>query len=128
MQQHFEGGSFGPITTVCAVTFIPAQDMITGSPLTGWTGRFFHSENMTFARWTIAEGAADLHEHQHEQEEVWNVVAGRVALTVGGTEAIVENTGAAIVPPNTPHSVRVLGPAEVVVTDFPLRKQLPGVS
>lgn len=110
------------------MTFIPEQDMLSGSPLPGWTGRFFHSDNMTFARWTIAGGAADLHEHQHEQEEVWNVVAGRVALVVDGTEGIVVSGGAAVVPPNTPHSVRVLGPAEVVVTDFPLREQLPGVS
>ena len=102
--------------------------MLSGSPLSGWAGRFFHSENMTFARWTIAEGAADLHEHQHEQEEVWNVVAGRVALVVDGVEGVVESGGAAVVPPNTLHSVRVLGPAEVVVTDYPVREHLPGVS
>jgi len=28
----------------------------------------------------------------------------------------------------TLHSVRVVGPAEVVVTDFPVRLHLPGVS
>lgn len=102
--------------------------MLTGSPLPGWRGRFFHSANMTFARWTIAEGADDLHEHQHEQEEVWNVVAGSVALVVDGVEGIVESGGAAVVPPNASHSVRVIGPAEIVVTDFPVREQLPGVS
>ena len=110
------------------MTFVPEADMLSGSPLPGWTGRFFHSDNMTFARWTIVDGAADLHEHQHEQEEVWNVVAGSVALVVDGIEGIVESGGAAVVPPNTPHSVRVLGAAEVVVTDFPVRDQLPGVS
>ncbi len=110
------------------MTFVPGQDMLAGSPLPGWTGRFFHSDNMTFARWTVAEGAADLHEHHHEQEEVWNVVAGRVALVVEGVEGIVESGGAAIVPPNTLHSVRVLGPAEIVIADFPVREQLPGVS
>ena len=102
--------------------------MVTGSPLEGWSGRFFHSENMTFARWTIVDGAADLHEHQHEQEEVWNVVAGRVVLVVDGVEDVVETGGAAVVPPNTPHMVRVVGSAEVVVTDFPVRERLPGVS
>ena len=110
------------------MTFVPEQEMLAGSPLPGWTGRFFHSENMTFARWTIADGASDLHEHQHEQEEVWNVVAGTVVLVVNGVEGVVESGGAAIVPPSTPHSVRVVGAAEVVVTDFPVREQLPGVS
>jgi hypothetical protein len=52
--------------------------MLGGSPLAGWSGRFFHSENMTFGHWEIAEGAADLHEHEHPQEEVWNVVEGEI--------------------------------------------------
>lgn len=102
--------------------------MLHGSPLPGWKGRFFHSANMTFARWTIEDGATDLHEHQHEQEEVWNVVAGSVVLVVDGVEELVVAGDAAVVPPNTPHSVRVIGASEVVVTDFPVRDQLPGVS
>jgi mannose-6-phosphate isomerase-like protein (cupin superfamily) len=109
------------------MAFISEEDMLQGSPLAGWSGRFFHSANMTFARWTIAEGASDLHRHQHEQEEVWNVVSGSVVLIVAGVERRVEAGDAAIVPPNTPHSVRVVGAAEAVVTDFPLREQLPGV-
>ena len=56
------------------------------------------------------------------------MVSGSVALRVDGVEEVVEAGGAAIVPPHTPHAVRVIGPAEVVVTDFPLREQLPGVS
>ena len=83
---------------------------------------------MTFARWTIAQAAADLHEHHHEQAEAWNVVAGRVALIVDGVEGVIEEGGAAVVPPGTPHSVRVIGAAEVVVTDLPVREQLSGVS
>lgn len=110
------------------MAFISEQDMLLGSPLAGWTGRFFHSSNMTFARWTIDDEADDLHEHQHEQEEVWNVAAGRVVLVVDGVEGVVETGGAAVVPPNTPHSVRVTGAAEVVVADFPVREHLPGVS
>ncbi len=39
------------------VAFITEKDMLHGSPLSGWTGRFFHSSNMTFARWTIDDGA-----------------------------------------------------------------------
>ena len=102
--------------------------MLKGSPLAGWSGRFFHSDNMTFARWTIDADAQDLHEHQHPYEEVWNIVGGKVMLIVDGAEEKLGTGAAAVVPPNTPHSVRVIGVAEVVVTDFPVRHDLPGVS
>ena len=108
--------------------FISNQDMVTGSPLPGWSGRFFHSENMTFAHWTVTAAADDLHEHHHEQEEVWNVVAGSIVLVIDGIEGTIEAGGAAVVPPNTPHSARVTGAAEVVVVDFPVREHLPGAS
>ena len=63
--------------TIDAMTFVHEADMLKGSPLAGWSGRFFHSEHMTFARWTIEADAADLHEHQHPYEEVWNIVGGQ---------------------------------------------------
>ncbi len=37
---------------------------------------------MTFAHWDIAADAADLHEHHHPQEEMWNVVDGEVVLVL----------------------------------------------
>jgi mannose-6-phosphate isomerase-like protein (cupin superfamily) len=115
-------------TTLVHMAFVPTEDMLHGSPLDGWTGRFFHSKHMTFARWTIADDASDLHEHQHEQEEVWNVVRGSVVLILDGVEGRVDAGAAAVIPSNTPHAVRVVAEAEVVVTDYPLRLQLPGVS
>ncbi len=104
---------------------MPEKDMLRGSPLDGWTGRFFHSAHMTFARWTIADGADDLHQHHHEQEDVWNVVGGSVVLSIDGVDWRLNEGDAAIVPPNVSHGVRVIGAAEVVVTDFPLRHDLP---
>lgn len=100
--------------------------MLQGSPLDGWTGRFFHSSNMTFAYWDIADGAADLHEHGHEQEEVWHIIEGEIALTVEGEERRLRPGMAAIVPSNAHHSARVLGPCRALVADYPLRPNLPG--
>jgi mannose-6-phosphate isomerase-like protein (cupin superfamily) len=108
--------------------FISKHDMVAASPLPGWSGKFFHSEHMTFAHWTISDGADHLHEHQHEQEEVWNVVDGSIVLVVDGIEGTIEAGGAAVVPANTSHSARVIGAAEVLVADFPVRKHLPGTS
>jgi mannose-6-phosphate isomerase-like protein (cupin superfamily) len=109
------------------VPFIDESEMLHGAPLPGWSGRFFHSENMTFAHWDIAADAADLHEHDHAQEEVWNVVEGEVVLVVDGQERRLGPGTAAVVPPNTRHSVKAVGACRVIVTDYPVRHQLPGV-
>jgi mannose-6-phosphate isomerase-like protein (cupin superfamily) len=109
------------------VTFLEPSDMLQGSPLPGWEGRFFHSANMTFAHWDIADGAADLHEHHHEQEEVWNVVAGEIVLAVDGVEHTLRDGDAVVVPSDTPHAARPRGAARVIVADYPLRPNLPGI-
>ena len=36
--------------------------------LPGWQGRYFRSENMTFAHYDFARGAS-IHEHFHREEE-----------------------------------------------------------
>jgi mannose-6-phosphate isomerase-like protein (cupin superfamily) len=113
--------------SISRVAFIDASEMVRSAPLRGWSGRFFHSENMTFAHWDIAADAADLHEHEHLQEEVWNVVEGQVVLVVGGCEKRLGPGMAAVVAPNTPHSVKPVGACRVIVTDYPVRHDLPGV-
>jgi mannose-6-phosphate isomerase-like protein (cupin superfamily) len=82
---------------------------------------------MTFGHWDIAEGAADLHEHEHPQEEVWNVVEGEVLLVVDQQERRLRPGDAAVVPPNTPHSAKTLGACRAVVVDHPVRLVVPGV-
>jgi len=91
--------------------FVRPSDMLSGRPLPGWSGRFVHSANMTFAHWDIEAGAAALHEHQHEQEEVWHIVAGEVALTVAGEEQVLGAGCVAVIPPHTPHSAARYRPA-----------------
>jgi unsaturated pyranuronate lyase len=109
------------------VPFIEPKEMRHGAPLPGWSGRFFHSANMTFAHWEISPDAADLHEHHHPQEEVWNVVEGEIVLRIDGDERRLGPGTAAVVPPNVAHSAKPVGSCRVVVTDYPVRLQLPGV-
>ena len=102
--------------------------MIHGEPLPGWHARWFHSANMTFSHYDIAAGAPPLHEHRHVQEEVWNVVDGEVTITIAGVEHTVGPGGVAVVPPDTPHSARAVTACRVVIADYPLRLQLPGMA
>jgi quercetin dioxygenase-like cupin family protein len=83
---------------------------------------------MTFGHWDIAEGAADLHEHEHPQEEVWNVIEGQVLLVVDGQERRLVSGDAAVIPPNTRHAVKPLGACRAIIVDHPVRMHLPGVS
>jgi quercetin dioxygenase-like cupin family protein len=106
--------------------FLGPEDMLSGEPLPGWKGRFFHAEHMTFALYEIEAGAPALHEHHHPEEEVWNVVDGQVVLTVDGEERTLGAGDAAIIPPDTPHSARVTETCHVVVADHPRRDSLPG--
>jgi quercetin dioxygenase-like cupin family protein len=48
-------------------------------------------------------------------------------LVIDGQARRLASGTAAVVPPNTPHSVKVVGACRVIVTDYPLRHQLPGV-
>ena len=49
----------------------------------GWSGRFVHTENMTFSYYTVPSGAW-IHEHRHPNEEVWNIIDGEFEVTVDG--------------------------------------------
>ena len=82
---------------------------------------------MTFSHYAIVAGATPLHEHHHEQEEVWHVVDGEITITIDGVEPRVAAGGAAVIPPTTPPSATPVGACTVVIADYPLRPKLPGV-
>ena len=56
---------------------------------------------MTFAHYEFDAGST-IHEHHHEQEEVWNVIEGELEVTVDGVAQVAGPGMVAIVPPNTP--------------------------
>ncbi len=88
--------------------------------LPGWRGRTFDSPSMSFAHWEFDAGAT-IHEHFHEQEEVWHVVSGELEVTIAGQTAHAGPGVVAIVPSGTPHSVRALSDGMAIVVDHPLR-------
>jgi mannose-6-phosphate isomerase-like protein (cupin superfamily) len=104
--------------------FVNPYELPTVERLPGWFGRFFSSDSMTFGYWEVAADAVPLHEHHHPQEEVWNLVDGRIAITVDGVEQVLEPGEAAIVPANAPHSARALSAARAIVVDHPTRVDL----
>ena len=86
----------------------------------GWRGRQFHSPSMTFCHWEFDSGAS-VHEHSHAQEEVWEILAGELEVTIDGVTQIAAPGVVAIVPPNVVHSVKALRAGKAIVVDYPLR-------
>jgi mannose-6-phosphate isomerase-like protein (cupin superfamily) len=91
-------------------------------PRPGWRARFFHSEHMTFAYYDIDGHAGPVGEHVHENEEVWNVVEGRLAVTIDGEERVVVPGSAAVVPANARPAVRALTESRAIVVNYPPRR------
>jgi quercetin dioxygenase-like cupin family protein len=88
--------------------------------LPGWRARIFNSASMTFAHYEFDAGST-IHQHHHEQEEVWNVIEGELEITVDGVAQVARPGVVAIVPPNAPHSVRALSDGRAIIVDHPLR-------
>jgi len=96
-------------------------DLTVLEKLPGWRGRLFHSMTMTFGYWDFDAGSS-IHEHHHEQEEVWHLIEGEVEITIAGKTHAASAGMVAIVPPNTAHSVRAVSNGKAIVVDYPPRK------
>jgi len=106
--------------------FVDARKLTVREPLPGWKGRYFHSDSMTFAYYDIEAGAS-IHEHSHPNEEIWHVIEGELEVTIAGQTQVARPGCAAIVPANTPHSVRALSKGRTIVADYPRRDAVGGV-
>ena len=106
--------------------FIDTSQLRVKEPRDGWKGRFFHSANMTFAYYSVKAGAW-VHEHSHSNDEVWNVLEGRLEFTLDGQTQVAGPGCAVVVPPDTVHSVKALTDIRAIVVDHPRRHSIGGV-
>ena len=83
--------------------------------------QMLHTERMTVARITLASGAV-VPEHRHENEQVANVVSGRLRFTVGDEERVVRGGESVVVPSDVPHSVEALEDSLVLDLFVPRRE------
>ena len=103
--------------------FVNTSNLKVIERLPGWKGRYFHSENMTFAHYDFTRGSS-IHEHFHPEEEVYEVIEGELEVTVEGVTEVLRPGLVAIVPSNARHSVRALTDGRLIVVDHPLRHDL----
>jgi quercetin dioxygenase-like cupin family protein len=108
------------------VTFIDTNRLEPKEPRKGWKGRFFHSQHMTFAYYRVEAGAW-IHEHCHPNDEVWNVIDGELEITIDGEARLFGPGCAAVVPPDSAHSIKALTDSRVIVVDCPARRSIGGI-
>ena len=87
----------------------------------GYSGRFYHSENMTIVHWEI-KADRPLPEHTHPHEQVVNVVAGQFELTVDQKPYVLNPGDVFIIPSNAQHSGKGLTDCRIIDVFHPVRE------
>lgn len=100
--------------------FVDTGNLKVVERLPGWRGRYFHSPHMTFAHYDFVSGAS-IHEHHHEQEEVYEVIEGELEITIDGAVQVARPGVVAIVPSGARHSIKALTDGRAIIVDYPLR-------
>ena len=108
------------------MTLIDTRELPVVERKRGWHGRYFSSSHMTFGYYEFDEGAI-VDGHEHEQEEVWHVLEGRLEITIGTSVHVAGPGVVAIVPPDTLHAVKALTSGKAIVVDHPLREAFVNV-
>lgn len=102
--------------------FLDTHSLPVVERLPGWYGRYFHTQNMTFAHYDFTQGSS-IHEHFHpEEEEVYEVIEGELEVTIGGVAQVAGAGVVAIVPANVRHSAKALTDGKAIIVDYPARR------
>lgn len=82
--------------------------------------QMIHTETMTLARVTLRQGAL-VPMHEHENEQIANVLEGRLRFVVGDEEREVAAGETVPLPANVPHEVEALEDSVVLDVFSPVR-------
>ena len=104
------------------MSYINLIDITEKEVIKGFKGKFVHSENMTFAYWTIVSGSSmPLHKHIHEQ--VVNLIKGKFEFSMNGKTKIIEPGTTIIIPSNIEHSGKALTDCYIIDVFYPIREE-----
>jgi quercetin dioxygenase-like cupin family protein len=85
------------------------------------TRQVIHAQHITIARIGLAEGAL-VPTHAHVNEQVLNMISGRLKVVLDGVERVLHGGQTLVIPPNVPHSVEALEDTVAVDIFSPVRE------
>ena len=103
------------------MTFIDLAKLEAKHLLPDSSVKFVHTENMTFAYWTLKAGF-NLPEHSHPHEQVSNVLEGRLSLTIEGETQTLVPGKIAVIPSNAIHGGTAITDCRVLDVFHPVRE------
>lgn len=101
--------------------FVLLTDISENEIFPGFFGKFIHTETLTIGHIRIAEGAI-LPEHHHPQQQITNVLSGKLKMTINGKTKVCTPGISVVIPPNVPHSAVALTPCLALDVFHPVRE------
>ncbi len=103
------------------MSFINLNEITEREIVPGFKGKFIHSENVTVVHWSITAGS-QLSEHNHPHEQVTNVLAGELELTVEGVTRRLKSGEVAVVPSDVKHHGIAITDCYILDVFYPVRE------
>ena len=103
------------------MSFVELSDIEEKELIPGFKVRFVHSENMTFAYWTIKAGST-LPDHSHPHEQVANVIEGEIKFTMDGETRVLSPGQVAVIPGGVSHSGTAVTDCKIIDVFYPVRE------
>lgn len=104
------------------MAFVSLDDLDRSEIIPGFLGGFTHSDNMTFATWSVEAGSS-FPEHSHPHEQISIIVEGEFELTVNGETQVLKPGRVAIIPSEVSHSGQALTDCEIIDVFSPVREE-----
>lgn len=101
--------------------FFKFDDVLEKEMFPGFKARTIHGESMTMVYMRVTAGA-EAPEHSHPHEQITNVVAGELELTVEGVPRKLSAGEAAVIPSNVRHSAKGVTDCLVLDVFHPVRE------
>ena len=96
---------------------IPSKELIKG-----YHAKMVHSQNISWAFWTVDKGAeVPLHFHPHEQ--IMHVVKGQFEFTLDGLTKVYSDGDVVVIPSNSPHGGKALTECKLMDIFHPVREE-----
>ncbi|MFX1512108.1 MAG: cupin domain-containing protein [Promethearchaeota archaeon] len=103
------------------MAFINLEDIEEKELVPGAKGKFIHTENMTFAYWSIQAGSV-FPEHAHSHEQTVSIFSGTFELQIGEqTKAIVPGE-VGMIPSNVKHGGTAITDCQILDVFYPVRE------